>query len=409
MVKHEGIMKNLNSRRAHFIIVAIVASLVLILSQIAAGQITLIGQFETEGWAFNVTVRGNYAYVADRRSGMQIIDISDPTSPSLTGNYDVVRMDAMDVEVSGSHAYVASGYPGLLILDISNPSTPTFVGSVDTQEDALDVAILGEYAYVASTSSGLHIIDISNPTLPFLTGSYKSSYATAVAVKDNYAYLGDRPEGLTIIDISDPTSPSRVVRGFGDCAQHIESVVVEGDYAYVLDFGCGLHIIDITDPTSPSLVGTYLAPGGAWDVAVKDEYAYVAYGYNEGGMLRIVNISHPASPSFLWEYNTPDWACGVCVDENYIYLVDAHNGLNILEFTCTVDVKGNVNNDCVVDGTDVIRTVNIILKTDPNPTSHELWAADCNGPVGTSDGDGTVNVLDVIKIVRLALAFEHCP
>ncbi|UCE18071.1 MAG: hypothetical protein JSV84_14600 [Gemmatimonadota bacterium] len=393
--------------RNYFIIGITLISLVPILFRGAAGQVTLIGRYDTPGWAYKVAVRGNYAYVADW-SSVQIIDISDPTSPSLVGNYDAPRVYAYDVAVSDSYAYVASGYSGLLILDISNPCSPTLVGSVGTSDEAVGVAVLGDYAYVASRFSGLHIIDISNPASPFRTGSYRC-YISAVAVTGNYAFLGDRPHGLTILDISDPTSPSLVVRGFGSCG-HIERVVVIGDYAYVVDFGCHLQIVDISNLTSPFLVGYHSNQlGGAWDVAVKDEYAYVAYGYDTGGILRIVNISHPASPTLVWEYDTPDWACGVCVDENYIYLVDKHLGLNILEFICEDNVKGNVNNDCVVDAADLIRTVNIILKTGPDPTSHELWAADGNGLPGKCDGDEVINVLDIVKIVRLILNLEKCP
>ena len=35
-----------------------------------------------------VQVVGNYAYVADESSGLQIIDISNPLTPTLKGNYN---------------------------------------------------------------------------------------------------------------------------------------------------------------------------------------------------------------------------------------------------------------------------------------------------------------------------------
>ena len=235
MLDHDSTNKNLKMYLNYFVIGIILILLVPLIFGVAAGQVTLIGRYDTPGWAFKVAVMGNYAYVADW-SSMQIIDISDPTSPFLVGNYDDPRAYAYDVAVSGSYAYVASGYSGLLILDISNPSSPTLGGRVSTSDDAYGVAVLGNYAYVASRFSELHIIDISNPASPFITGSYRGDIS-AVAVTGNYAYLGDRPNGLTILDISDPTSPSQVVKGFGSCA-HIERVVVIGDYAYVVDFGC---------------------------------------------------------------------------------------------------------------------------------------------------------------------------
>ncbi len=58
-------------------------------------------------------------------------------------------------------------------------------------------------------------------------------------------------------------------------------------------------------------------------------------------------------------------------------------------------LKGDVNNDGVVNVLDVVKTVNIVLgKIQPNPD--EFYAADAN-----SDGD--VNVMDVVNIVNAAI------
>ena len=48
----------------------------------------LYGNYDTSGAAVGVAVSGNYAFVADKNDGLDIIDISDPSSPTLTGTYD---------------------------------------------------------------------------------------------------------------------------------------------------------------------------------------------------------------------------------------------------------------------------------------------------------------------------------
>ena len=45
-------------------------------------------------------------------------------APTLKGNYDTSG-NAWGVQVVGNYAYVADGFSGLQIIDISNPSTPT--------------------------------------------------------------------------------------------------------------------------------------------------------------------------------------------------------------------------------------------------------------------------------------------
>ncbi len=78
----------------------------------------LVGSYDTPRWAVGVFVSGGYAYVADYESGLQIINVSNPASPTLVGSYDTQERSG-DVFVSGSYAYVADGYSGLLIIDVS--------------------------------------------------------------------------------------------------------------------------------------------------------------------------------------------------------------------------------------------------------------------------------------------------
>jgi len=74
--------------------------------------LTLVGNYNTSGLAIRVSVVGNYAYVADGGSGLQIIDISNPINPTLKSNYDTSDF-AYGVQVVGNYAYVADGYSGL--------------------------------------------------------------------------------------------------------------------------------------------------------------------------------------------------------------------------------------------------------------------------------------------------------
>jgi Ca2+-binding RTX toxin-like protein len=113
------------------------------------------------------------------------------------------------VQVVGNYAYVADGGSGLQIIDISNPATPTFKGNYDTSGRAYGVQVVGNYAYVADYQSGLQIIDISNPAAPTLKGNYQTSgNAFDVQIVGNYAYVADYEGGLQILDVSDFTNPS---------------------------------------------------------------------------------------------------------------------------------------------------------------------------------------------------------
>ena len=60
---------------------------------------------------------------------------------------------------------------------------------------------------------------------------------------------------------------------------------------------------------------------------------------------------------------------------------------------CTL---GDVNSDGVLDITDIVRQINIVLNIGDNPSDDELCAADYNE-------DGLINVLDIILVVNQIL------
>jgi hypothetical protein len=162
---------------------------------------TLTGSYNTNGYANDVTISGNYAYVADGNNGLVIINIENPTNPTLTGRYNTNGY-ANGVTISGNYAYVADEYYGLVIINIENPTNPTLTGSYNTNGYANDVTISGNYAYVADGEYGLKIINIEDPSNPTFAKWYDTDdYARNVAISGNYAYVADTSSGLVIFGI----------------------------------------------------------------------------------------------------------------------------------------------------------------------------------------------------------------
>jgi len=133
----------IGSRR--LMLLALMAMLMLATAQ---GAWVNVGACDTPGYAYDVAISSSYAYVADSGSGLQIIDISNPASPSIVGTYNTPGY-AYGVAISSSYAYVADGELGLQIIDVSNPASPSIVGTYNTPDYATGVAISGSYAYVA--------------------------------------------------------------------------------------------------------------------------------------------------------------------------------------------------------------------------------------------------------------------
>ena len=130
-------------------------------------------------------------YVADYIDGLEIIDISNKSSPKEIGGFHDGGL-LYDVCVSGSYAYLADYYDGLEIIDISNKSSPVKVREYHDSDNgnAQGVYFLDPYIFLADRNDGLEIIDTSNKSNPKKVGGYTDfDYVTEVNVFDSKLYL----------------------------------------------------------------------------------------------------------------------------------------------------------------------------------------------------------------------------
>jgi len=323
----------------------IVFFLVLMLAGICAGldfprKVTPgdTNEIEEKGYV-DVFVQGNYAYCLSGKTGLDIIDISNPTSPLRKGRFDTTAYaDVREIFVNNNYAYVANSEDGVKIIDVSDPSSPGLIGAYDPYSDAyesvLGVYVSGDYAFLADWYFGLQIIYISNPGSPFLFGLYDTpGQAIKVDVKGNYAYVADGYGGLQIVNISNPASP--IPAGVYSSPNHpfVTSVFVRDNYAYIVDSDISYYyfrIIDVSNPSAPQLTGSCGLPGTYGDILISGNYAY-ATSLNMG--LQIIDISTLSSPVIKGSYQTTGEARGANIKDNYAYIADESEGLIILDIS----------------------------------------------------------------------------
>ena len=284
------------------------------------------------GYANNVDISGNVAYVAAGSTGLQVLDVSDRRAPRIVGSLDTPG-NANDVRVVGNRAYIADGSAGLRVIDVTNPASPTLLGALDTPGEANDVVVVGNLAYVADGLSGLQIIDISDPVVPRLIGTLDTpGTARGVDVSNNLAVVADG-NSLRIIDVGNASSP--VARGSLSTTD-ARDLTVEGSIAYLADFSGSLKTIDFSTPTAPRLLATTSqALGGILtDVAKVREFVFGADVFFVNGV-PIVNVNDPAIPSVRARLDFPardDNGTGIAVDNQFVYLTAdrsiQENGIN---------------------------------------------------------------------------------
>jgi hypothetical protein len=105
-------------------------------------------------------------------------------------------------------------------------------------------------------------------------------YPIAVAVSEDYAYVTDSLNGLFyIVNVTNKRDPE-IVGVPMDNFFNPQGIAISGNYVYVADNTEGLVVIDVSDITRPEIVeritSGYEGGGGFLDVAVSENYAYVA-------------------------------------------------------------------------------------------------------------------------------------
>jgi len=313
-------------------------------------------------------------------SGIEIIDISDPTSPTSVGRVaddgtkllDGANGNAIATIGGSTYAIIAATCDdGIEIIDITDPTNPTSVGRLGDDGDRLldSVKEVGIYTrsgstYAVVTSSnddGIEIIDISDPTSPTSVGRLgddgdrELDGAKGIVIETingtPYAIVGSlNDDGIEIIDISDPTSPTSVGRmddgtDTGRCtvangekclekAKGVRTTTIN-DKTYVIVSGQdddGIEIIDITDPTDPTSVSRVVdgtdtglctvANGekcldGVRQIAIAEigdigatsgTYYVITAGRHDNG-IDVIDISDPENPSYLGSLTDDDSNC----------------------------------------------------------------------------------------------------
>jgi len=292
---------------------------------------------------YRLTVSGNYAYIAANCHGLRIYDISNPLNITQVSEYYHDNLHVNDVALWGNYAICDCGYwsptdwtYGLEVVDISDPSNPSLTGSYSVEANywtgQVDVTGNG-YAFLCTNSNNngkIVVIDVaSDPGNPTEVGSYvdvsENRNFDDVKVSGNYAYVYSHWGcDLIILDISNPTSPSKVGQNnTTDCC--FQDLYVSGDYVGI--YFCGnFSLYDVSNRTSPLFIADYEVPDGlGWSgniIEVSGDYVYMSSG-SDG--LRVMDVSDLSNPTELGS-NDDVWGDrGLAVSGDYVYHVDCCN------------------------------------------------------------------------------------
>ena len=251
------------------------------------------------------TISGHTYAVVTRDTGgnVQIINITNPMSPTLTGNifYDQSDVGVTDIPddvaittISGNVYAVITGYRDdtVRVFDITNPAHPISISDISDEQDGFDALSLpyevditkmhgSTYAVITGfTDDAVQIADITAPLHPVAVSSIFDghdgfdalSWPAGVAITtisgNVYAVaVSNWDNGMQIIDITDPLHPVAVRSIFDGhdgfdalgTPTNIAITTISGNtYAIVSSVvHDAVQIVDITDPLRPVPISVF--------------------------------------------------------------------------------------------------------------------------------------------------------
>jgi hypothetical protein len=226
-----------------------------VFQETSPGMFAEIGGVDTPYRSSDLAVENGWAYLSAGSSGLQIVDVSDPTTPVLVA--DVPMQWAGAVDVAGDYVYVdiAWGQSGLLIVDVSDPAFPSPLGewSPEGSIGASCILVDGSLGYFG-VSDGLVFADLTDPTAPATLGKLQTTASVSdVFPHDGLIYAALGANGLVIVDATDPAAPVAV--GSATFSESVRRVTVAGDRAYLATTLDRILVVDVSDPSDPQYLG----------------------------------------------------------------------------------------------------------------------------------------------------------
>jgi hypothetical protein len=191
----------------------------LVVARVAPERLTEIAGLASPGWAHDVKLRGDYAYVADWNNGLRVIDIRNPARPVEAG---VVATQATCISVafgdpSRGLLAVAEGHAGVSVISVDAGGRPSRIGHNALGLNPGDIphpeiggwahgaAWAGPFIFVANWRAGLFVLDAHDPARPKVLLRHPTpgtSLAVAAEAQPDGSYtvfLADGESGLRIL------------------------------------------------------------------------------------------------------------------------------------------------------------------------------------------------------------------
>jgi hypothetical protein len=299
-----------------------------------SGGYTIVGRYETQGFAQDVLKKGNLAYITQGEGGLLIVDMSNPVSPvAISITTEDVRGYSTKILMKDSAVYIAAGSFGVTVVNVANPLHPVVTASNTSMKPAKNLHILGDYLFTAISETGVKIANISEVLYPDPRASIQTTgYAMGVctSLDSNLLLVACGEMGLQVFDISTFSEGFGTYPFVGNCDTkgYAEAITLSNTspIAFMACGTAGLQIVNFADTNHIFVAGSYSTGGYAKDLIYENGKVFIT---TEGSGLQIIDVSDVSNPVLIGVVKT-SFALGIDIDPSYIYVADEDEGLIII-------------------------------------------------------------------------------
>lgn len=258
-----------------------------------------------------VHVAGNFAYVANTstNSQLQVINISDHTSPQLISSYKIPGVIVSNGAGVGRSLWYAENkiYLGLTkangpefnVIDVSDPQNPNLLGSFETNTVVNDIFSSNGLAFIAtSTEQQLRAFNVSDPSQitvvsNFSAQGWQRQDGESLSVLGSNIFFGRSVGGFNnvleheLFGLSFKTDQSFATNFSKDIASSIKTIMAHHQLLFVgtSDSNKEFQLWDITNQSSPDLLSSLDLPGTLVDMDCESSKLYAV---SEGPLSLII-------------------------------------------------------------------------------------------------------------------------
>ena len=168
-------------------------------------DVARVGEYLADGFPRSIAAAGDFVYLVDQPEGLIVFDITTPETPEPIGQ---LPLGGTRSRVFAPQWFpgapvptvicVASGRDGLQVVDVSDPTDPTITAQIPTSGQPRSVVLRGQDAFVLSETT-LEVFDLSDSLQPVRLATHPvGAGASAMAVNDELIFVAIADEILIL-------------------------------------------------------------------------------------------------------------------------------------------------------------------------------------------------------------------